>query len=406
MFHGLAGRIVAAADPFTEAGRVPVLASFLSGYSAMAGRLAHFVVGATRHYPLIWTLLVGGTSLGMKGTSWATARVFLRAADPVFLATNVLPGVSSGEGLIDRIRDETTNAKGEITRAGVPDKRLLLALGEFRRAMAQMKRETNTLADVLREAWGCPLHLTVPNREDNALSASMPHIAITAHVTPGEFRNKVDPAELAGGSLNRFLFIAARQSKDINDERAIADDELAPLGAEIRATLATARRAGERPFRRTDAAQKLYADAATSLKNPTSSANEHDECRVATVVTRGRPHVLRLALTYALLDQADVIDEPHMRAALALWQYSVDSALWLFRETPTDTDLAKLREFIDAAGCAGRSRSEISVDLFSRHKTSDQLSDLLSRLGDDYEEWRQAGAGRPAVRYRRRTPAN
>jgi hypothetical protein len=406
MFYGLAGRVVEAMDPYTEAGRVPVLASFLTGYAAMAGRTGYFVVGATRHYPLIWTLLVGGTSLGMKGTAWNTAVPFLATVDHGFLVGNVLRGLSSGEGLIDQVRDETVNAKGEVAKPGVTDKRLLLVLGEFRRVMAQMKRDTNTLADVLREAWDCPAVLTVPNREDNALTASAPHIGITAHVTPGEFRTKVDPAELAGGSLNRFLFIAARQSKDINDERCLPEAERDTLGAAIQASLAAARRGGQRLFRRTPEAQRLYAEAAPLLKNPTGARTEDDEGRVATVVTRGRPHVLRLALVYALLDEADVIDAPHMHAALALWRYSVDSALWLFRETPVEVDLTRLREFIDTAGPAGRGRTEISVDLFARHKSSDQLNELISQLGPDYEEWRTTGAGRPSMRYRRRTPAN
>jgi hypothetical protein len=250
--------------------------------------------------------------------------------------------------------------------------------------MAQMKRDTNTLADVLREAWDCPTVLTVPNREDNALTASLPHIAVTAHVTPGEFRTKINPAELAGGSLNRFLFIAARQSKDVNDERCLPEHERDTLGTAIRASLATARRSGDRLFRRTPEAQRLYVEAAPLLKNPTGARAEDDEGRVATVVTRDRPHVLRLALAYALLDEADLIDAPHMSAALALWRYSVDSALWLFRETPVEIDLARL----------------------ARHKTSDQLNDLIGQLGPDYEVWRSTGAGRPSMRYRRRTPAN
>ena len=44
------------------------------------------------------------------------------------------------------------------------------------------------------------------------------------------------------------------------------------------------------------------------------------------MTARAEAQVLRLALTYALLDRADAIWTQHLEAALAFHQYAVDSA--------------------------------------------------------------------------------
>ena len=52
---------------------------------------------------------------------------------------------------------------------------------------------------------------------------------------------------------------------------------------------------------------------------------------LASMTSRAAPNVRRLALLYALLDQAVAVDVPHLNAALALWNYCFASAdfCWL-----------------------------------------------------------------------------
>ena len=64
----------------------------------------------------------------------------------------VKSGASTGEGLIYHVRDDTFNSKGELVSPGVEDKRLLIVETEFERVLAAMKRETNSLSAVLRQA--------------------------------------------------------------------------------------------------------------------------------------------------------------------------------------------------------------------------------------------------------------
>ena len=54
------------------------------------------------------------------------------------------------------------------------------------------------------------------------------------------------------------------------------------------------------------------------------------------VCDRAEAHVVRLALLYALIDQAHEIALEHLDAALALWEYAAASARWVFGDSLGD----------------------------------------------------------------------
>jgi hypothetical protein len=399
MFYGLPGEIVNSVDAYTEASRPAVLIHLLSGCGAMIGRGPHMVAGFAKHPPSIWALVAGGTSLGAKGTADATARTFLAKADPEFASGRVLPALSTGEGLIHQVRDDSDAADkdGCPLDEGIADKRLFVVLPEFRTVMAQARREANTLSATLRLAWDSPWILSVPNR-NAPYKATGAHIVMVAHVTPGEFRARIDPAEIAGGLLNRYLIIASRSSKDLPDEPVYPEDSLRSYGGRLREAIGEARELGERRVGMTAAARELWVASYGDLKNPTGARSEEEEGILAAVVVRARPHVLRVALTYALLDDRQIVDRPHLAAALAVWQYSLDSARWLFRAV--NPDLVRLQAFIDEAGPAGRTREQIANDLFAKHLKKDDLDRLLAQLGDSYEQVTVPTRGRPRTVFR------
>ena len=65
------------------------------------------------------------------------------------------------------------------------------------------------------------------------------------------------------------------------------------------------------------------------------------------IVNRAEAQTLRLALVYSLLDGASHIAEPHLKAALAMWQYAQASALYIFQShmaNPLEEKVLKILE--------------------------------------------------------------
>ena len=141
--------------------------------SGLIGPEPHLRIGNTRHPLLIWTLLLGSTGTGRKGEAAATASLFVAQAADDDLAQVLVGGLSSGEGLIERIRDYDPDRPDD---GGTNDKRLVVLESEFGSVLARARRDGNTLATILRQAWDGG-RLGVMNRR--ALVASTSHVAIS-----------------------------------------------------------------------------------------------------------------------------------------------------------------------------------------------------------------------------------
>ena len=70
--HGLAGAVVEAIAPHSEADPAALLLQFLAAFGACCGRRSYAMAEADRHPPQIWPLLVGGTSRGPQGLELGT----------------------------------------------------------------------------------------------------------------------------------------------------------------------------------------------------------------------------------------------------------------------------------------------------------------------------------------------
>ena len=101
--RGLAGEIVRAVEPHSEADPVGILVSTLVRFAATVGRSPHCMVGSTRHGVNLFALLVGSTSQGRKGTAEADAEGLFRLAGEDSLVPTT-SGLGSGEGLVNAIR--------------------------------------------------------------------------------------------------------------------------------------------------------------------------------------------------------------------------------------------------------------------------------------------------------------
>jgi hypothetical protein len=162
-YYGLAGEIVSAIEPHTEADPVAILVQLLVSFGNAVGRGPHFLAEADEHHANLFAVLVGETAKGRKGTSWSQARRVVVMAEENWFEC-IASGLSSGEGLIWRVRDqierrEAKKEKGQtvvyedvIIDQGVTDKRCLVFEGEFASALRVLSREGNTLSDQHRRA--------------------------------------------------------------------------------------------------------------------------------------------------------------------------------------------------------------------------------------------------------------
>src|SRR5580658_1170227 len=119
-YHGLAGEIVWAIAPHTEADPVAVLVQLLVAYGSLIGGGACFKVERTRHYPNEFALLVGHSAVSRKGSALVQVKELLGEVQADF-PSRMKKGLSSGEGVVWLLRDPSGND------AGAPDRRLLVA---------------------------------------------------------------------------------------------------------------------------------------------------------------------------------------------------------------------------------------------------------------------------------------
>lgn len=391
MYHGILGEIVHTADPTTEADPVGVLASLVSGCGVVIGPGTYVPIGNTMHPLLIWPLLFGRTGSGRKGEAGETASVFMRRAAVTFHDISVT-GLSSGEGLIERIRDPDPSNEKDF--GGTPDKRLAVTEPEFASVMARAKREGSTLGYVLREAWtGKPL--TVLNRR--ALHASTSHVGIVGHITPKEFRLRMAEADMAGGTFNRFLPVYVERSKKLPIPEGVSPQAIDDLGDRLGKLLTAAKNVG--PIGMDDGAARLWS---AELYDELTEADDEDSAWTE-FARRAAPYTRRIAALYAVLDGRTMANRGDLLAATALVRYSIDTARYVLDGRRRDPRQDRLVRALDAAGDKGLTNAQISA-LFSRKlaaKIRAELLDDLVKTGD-YEFVKIPTAGRPAEVYRRR----
>lgn len=400
-YRGLAGDVVTGTAAHTEADPAAVLVTFLAvaGCYLADGRshsgYPHVWIGDVEHPPRVWPLLMGATADGRKGTADAVARRILEVADGKFMAGNVESGLTSGSGLIERVRDPSGDDVAEKQRhPGVADKRLLVVEHEFGGTLRRAGRDGNDLAERLREAWdGRPL--STMSRSVNRMRATGAHIVVIGHITPAELRVRLaESTDVIGGTMNRFLPVLVRRSKRLPDGGGVPDDVIDKTAIQLAGLREHARQAFR--YQRDESASLWWREEIYAELTPDGVP----EGVIARMVARAAPQVMRLALIYALLDASDVITREHLGAALAVWRYCLASVRYVFGDIG-DPDLAALADAVDSAP-DGISGTGIR-DLFGRHKSAAEIRELMARLTalDGYETVTEQTGGRPLTLLRR-----
>lgn len=367
--HGLAGDFVRLVDPSTEADPVAILAQTLVAFGNAVGSNPHFRVEDDRHSANLFAVIVASTA-ARKGTSWGRVAKLLDQVEPEWSKLRIATGLSSGEGVIHRLRDAITQIEDgseTVVQQGVDDKRLLVYESEFASTLRILARDGNILSPILRNAWDSrPLEILTKN---SAEKASNPHLSIVAHITPEELLRYLDRTEVANGFGNRFLWVLSRRLKSLPRGGAIATEKLDPIVDRAMAALEFARSAGT--IQRDADADTLWCERYESLR--------HEEPGlVGKLLARGQPQVLRLSLIYALLDRANEIRRCHLESALALWSYCAESVRHVFGDTLGDPTADEILRAL-RVNSGGQSRTEL-VRVFSGHKRKGEVDRALAAL--------------------------
>jgi hypothetical protein len=376
-YHGLFGGMLKAVRPQTEADPAAVLLGWLTAFGNIIGRGAWFQVGPSRHYPVLFTAIVGATSAA-KGDAWKAARHPFTEVEADWFRACICPGVGSGEGLLERIADEQktiklnkrTNLAEETVIPGAADKRCLLRLSELSRLFKSQRRENNPLSEILREAWdGDPI--SIPNRGSNALATSGYTVSVAGDITPGALGKILSTGtEAVDGFANRFLWAAVQAGEPLPHGGDMS--VIKPFLSALAEALAFGKQAEE--LKRDADANALWEAVYADLMASGDSVPHTD---------RARPQVVRLSMMYALLDKSTTICKPHLEAALAVWEYCRQSARLIFGgDDPTgvaEPDPLWLEVLNLITANHGIPQADITAK-FKRKANAEQLAEILEGL--------------------------
>lgn len=386
--YGLAGDVVRALEPLTEADPAAMLTQFLAGFGNLAGRHSYALAGGSEHPPGLYAVIVGKTSRGRKGTSWAMVRQILRSASPAWAKTCITSGAVSGEGLIWEVRDpiyrggaikeealppeDLPDELRELAEPGVADKRRLWMAAEFAGMLKAVERKDNTISAVLRQLWDDGDARTAAKNSPARTTGA--HTSVIAHVTADELRRLLSETETANGFANRFLYVCAQRSKLLPESPS---PDPAVIGALAERVSAAAQFAHEgHVIERDDEARELWRAEYGAL------TTEDLPGMLGAVTARADPQVVRLSLVYALLDRSPAVRVEHLRAALAVWRYCFDSAAWIFGTYLGDPLADRLRAAL-LVSPEGLTRTEIREHVGGRisGEQIDRALEMLARHG-------------------------
>jgi hypothetical protein len=379
-FHGPIGDYVRLISPQSEADKHALLLTGLVTFGAMVGHSPHFMVESTRHGVNEFLVLAGDTAKARKGTGTDRSIDIFSQVDPEFMKTQKVSGLSTGEGLTQKVRDERkedvlVSGKSEQRRfeyqvvdTGEPDKRLLIVESEFSLVLQQFSRDGNTLSATLRNAWdGKPLRNLARSNKD---SCQEPHIALIGNITIEEVQRLLTTNDKANGFGNRILWCATRRSKELPlGGKPLDPEKVKSLVTSLVKARDFAKKAECIPF--DSETESKWEGVYHKLTAPVHGIFGH-------MTARAEAHTRRIATKYALLDCSPCIRNEHLAAAVEVWSYCEDSVRYIFGDAlgdeTADTILRLLRDAPE-----GLTQTQISK-AFSNHKSAAELSRALSLL--------------------------
>lgn len=300
-------------------------------------------------------LVVGDSALSRKGQALEMVEGALVGALPELAPTIVGPTT--------RIQDLVL----PIARDG--DGRLLVKDEEFE-ILPAVKRNTQ-LAALFHAAWDSKA-LRATTAKGAPISCDGPHVSLVGHSQPGVLREAASRRDFESGFLNRFLvtYLPVKWS-------SVSPFLTTDLNGMVPRLTAGIKRARAGVYCFTRRGEWAFLQISRDVQGHLHDCGERVQ---RGVLARGEAHVAKLALIYALSESFTEVDERHVRAAYAVWDYCRRSALALFPDaTWGSSGEQRIMRVLDASP-AGKTATELTSEALQRHgKPGPILMGLLSQ---------------------------
>ena len=337
---GLIQDFISASTANSEADPAAVLGTFLTRLSVEVGRNPFMMIGdGLQHINLI-AAIAGPTGAGRKGTSAKPVERLFALESQDYIPARTSPGpLSSGEGLIDAVKDQVLNwvvdkktKTGEwvIVHPGIDDKRLFVLTEELSSAFQAMAREGNTLSPIIRQLFDTGN--LEPLTKSSKIKATGAHIGILGHITIHELNGLLQECQIHNGLINRFLWFCSKRQKICPFPVPIPDEKILIFQSEIRDIASFSNRTGE--IRLSHDARELWEEFYPGLSESRGGF-------MGAILERAPALALRLAMLHCLVDQEKQITPKHLETSIMVWDYCEKSARYIFSDKDIKNPLAK-----------------------------------------------------------------
>jgi hypothetical protein len=280
-------------------------------------------------YPNLYAVLYGPTTMTRKTSAARRACHLVLGTDS---EVELLTEISSAEGLIERLGGPPT--------ADPKPRRVIVVLEEFLGLLTKSRQErSNKIASVVTQLYDCPDKYTLPTRQVPILAVK-PTLGIIGCTTKEWLERGLGHEDIMGGFANRFAY-ATGAPRPLNPLPALPDEALAD---KIRLSISVAEehlpdhhRIGLSP-----AARKIWEAFYYDWHD-----RQWPSETLAIMVRRVLEHILKVALIFAALEQAQEVTSAMMEAAIAFGEYEAVCVTSLFTGFREEHD-AKIEAKIEA----------------------------------------------------------
>lgn len=326
--HHLLGEVMREIMPYTEADPMAVAVNFLSMIGSVCGRSPHVRVGSWKLHANLFFVTAAETT-GRKGTATRDVLAIMDGVDPDWRSNGYVQGVNSGEALVHRVRDATYNKDGEVKDEGVSDKRSFVMSEELSSVFKVSERSGSILTEMVRVCYDAPEKLSI-NNKNTPTTATGALITVAGHVTPQSLHGLADVnLDVCGGTLNRFVWVLAKNSKFVPFGTVMPAKRLAALQTKVKAAVALASSIGE--VKPSKEARQLVDDYRRRVEF------RPERGLYAYVTARAPTNMVKIALVLALTRGSRTIEVEDVQAAIGISDYALASAKYLFTADSGDT---------------------------------------------------------------------